>query len=320
LTANTTGLNGTIAYQWQVSSSGLSGTYTNVASNGSSANYFASVAGYYQVIVSNTYSSTVTQYISCPGRVIVNALPTVSITGYNPNCAGSSTTLTGVASSVASITTYQWLSSGTFITGQNSNTYSTTSAGYYDLKVIDANGCIASTTNFASNNNLVFNQPPALPTASVTQPDCANPTGIITVASPGVGSYTYNIVSGNYSSSNNSGVFNGLTAGLSYNVTITNNTTGCSSPALTLAVNSIPNVSTTPTLSIINPTCTIATGTISITNLGANYTYSINGINYQSSNIFSGLNAGSYSVTSKLNNGCEMLRLLYNQLLLKHLA
>ena len=304
LTATTTGLTGTNSYQWQISANGLSGTYTNVSSNGTSANYNAGLAGFYQVIVSNTYSGSTTLHTSCPAQVVVNQLPTVSITGYNANCAGSTTTLTGVASSSVSITTYQWLSSGIEMNGANNTSFATTSSGKYDLKVVDANGCIATTSNNTNNNSLIFNPPPALPVATVTQPDCSISTGTITVNSPGAGSYIYNIVSGNYSATNNTGLFSGLTAGLSYNITITDNTSGCTSPVLTIGVNNIPAVPTTPSVSIIDPTCITATGTISITSLGANYTYSINGINYQSSSTFSGLNAGTYSVTSKYNNGC----------------
>ena len=162
-------------------------------------------------------------------------------------------------------------------------------------------------SNNTNNNSLAFNPLPALPVATVTQPTCTISTGTITVNSPGAGSYSYTVIAssgGTFSSTNNNGIFSNLLAGRSYNITITNNSTGCTSPALNVVVNNIPSRAASPTFSIIDPTCTIATGTISITSLGANYTYSINGINYQSSNIFSGLNAGSYSVTTKFNNGC----------------
>ena len=304
LTANSTGLSGTFTYQWQISNTGVAGTYTNVASNGTSANYNAGVAGYYQVIVSNTYSGTTTNHTSCPAQVIVNALPTVSIAGYNANCAGSTTILTGVASSTVSITSYQWFNAGIIINGETNTTYSTSIAGIFDIKVIDANGCTATTNNNSTNNSLVFNALPALPVATATQPDCNTSTGSITVSSPGAGSFTYNIVSGSYSSTNNTGIFTGLTANNTYSITITNNSTGCTSPALNVFINPIPTPSTTPTVSVIDPTCSLATGTISITSLGANYSYSINGVNYQSSNVFTGLNSGGYSVTTKFNNGC----------------
>ena len=142
-----------------------------------------------------------------------------------------------------------------------------------------SNGCSATTNNNTNNNTLVFNPLPALPVAVVTQPNCINSTGGITVASPGVGTYTYKVVSGNFSATNSSGIFNNLTANTSYDVSITNSNTGCTSPLLTVNVDAAPALATTPTVSVIDPTCAVATGTISITSLGANYTYSINGIN-----------------------------------------
>ncbi|WP_433765233.1 T9SS type B sorting domain-containing protein [Flavobacterium ginsenosidimutans] len=62
--------------------------------------------------------------------------------------------------------------------------------------------------------------------------------------------------------------------------------------------------STAPTFTIVQPTCDVPTGTITIAT-AANTTYSIDGTNYQNSGIFSGLVGGDYSVTSKLNTGCS---------------
>jgi len=60
-----------------------------------------------------------------------------------------------------------------------------------------------------------------------------------------------------------------------------------------------------PTITKTNPTCTLATGTIEITNpVGAAYTYSKDNINYQSLPIFSGLNPGDYYIRIKNNFGC----------------
>jgi gliding motility-associated-like protein len=57
------------------------------------------------------------------------------------------------------------------------------------------------------------------------------------------------------------------------------------------------------------PTCTLLTGTITISNpVGSQYEYSIDGINYQSSPIFGGLSPGTYSVVVReLPSLCESL-------------
>jgi hypothetical protein len=60
-----------------------------------------------------------------------------------------------------------------------------------------------------------------------------------------------------------------------------------------------------PTVSITQPTCSLATGTITVTApTGAGLTYSINGINYQSGTAFPGLSSNSYNVTVKNSSGC----------------
>ncbi|MHA8051579.1 hypothetical protein V7S79_10715, partial [Aquirufa sp. ROCK-SH2] len=60
-----------------------------------------------------------------------------------------------------------------------------------------------------------------------------------------------------------------------------------------------------PIFTRTNPTCTIATGTIEITNpIGVDYTYRLNGGNYQNSPTFTSLNPGTYSITVKNNYSC----------------
>ena len=71
-----------------------------------------------------------------------------------------------------------------------------------------------------------------------------------------------------------------------------------------IVFNAVP---TAPVLTITNPTCSVATGTISVTTpLGVGYTYSIDGTNYSNTTgLFIGLVAAStYTVTVKSNTGC----------------
>jgi hypothetical protein len=58
-----------------------------------------------------------------------------------------------------------------------------------------------------------------------------------------------------------------------------------------------------PTVAITQPTCSVATGTITITSPTTGLTFSKDGVAYQSSNIFSGLAVGTYSITSKTSSG-----------------
>jgi gliding motility-associated-like protein len=81
-------------------------------------------------------------------------------------------------------------------------------------------------------------------------------------------------------------------------------TGGCTSNAV-FVVNPAPGLPAAPTTTIGQPTCTAATGTITVTNpVGATYSYSIDGINFQSSPVFNGLAPNSYTVTVMAAGGC----------------
>jgi hypothetical protein len=146
----------------------------------------------------------------------------------------------------------------------------------------------------------VINAQPATPvmaTVSITQSTCTLATGKITITAPIGSGLTYSINGSVYQTSP---IFSGLTAS-SYNVTVKKGT--CVSPVKIAVITPIV-IPATPTISIIQPTCSLATGTITVTApLGTGLTYSINGINFQSSPIFRCLTARSYSVTVK-NGSC----------------
>lgn len=121
---------GGITYQWLLNGSNISG-----ATNSS---YTASAAGNYAVKVTNTANSC--SNTSPVVAVTVNPLPTASIT---PNatqsiCPGDSVTFQG---SSPTGTAFQWLLSGSPISGATATSYKTYGAGSYAVKVTDANGC-----------------------------------------------------------------------------------------------------------------------------------------------------------------------------------
>jgi hypothetical protein len=62
----------------------------------------------------------------------------------------------------------------------------------------------------------------------------------------------------------------------------------------------VPAPPTAPVVSITQPNCTTATGTITVTSpAGTGIVYSIDGLNYQSGNVFTGISAGVYSVKAR---------------------
>ncbi|MFM9027616.1 MAG: hypothetical protein ACKOQ6_06435, partial [Bacteroidota bacterium] len=132
------------------------------------------------------------------------------------------------------------------------------------------------------------------------QPTCTTSTGSITITSPTGAGVTYSINGTNYQAGT---TFSGLLPG-SYNVTA-RNVSGCTSAPTVAVVNSAPLTPPTPVLSAVQPTCTQASGSITVSSpTGAGITYSINGSAFQSSTLFSNLVAGTYSVVAKNASGC----------------
>jgi hypothetical protein len=71
-----------------------------------------------------------------------------------------------------------------------------------------------------------------------------------------------------------------------------------------VVINTAPPAPAAPSVTIVQPTCSVATGSIKVTSpAGAGYTYSDGGA-YQSSTTFSSLAAGTYDVSVKNSAGC----------------
>lgn len=132
------------------------------------------------------------------------------------------------------------------------------------------------------------------------QPSCALPTGTISI-SPFVNSLTYSIDGTNYVAGPD---FTGLTPNTTYNVTA-KNSGGCTSSATSITIGPASGGPAAPTATIIQPSCEVATGAISI-NATAGYTYSIDGTNYLSASDpkFTALLLGNYQLTAKDGTGC----------------
>lgn len=102
---------------------------------------------------------------------------------------------------------------------------------------------------------------------------------------------------------NTTGIFNGLSPNVTYNIKATVNQI-CSG-SVTNTTFMLPGPAVTP--AITNSVCGASTGSITIAAAGgtAPYTYSIDGINFQPGNTFVNLPAGLYTVTVKDVNNCS---------------
>ncbi|MEI6678556.1 MAG: Ig-like domain-containing protein, partial [Mariniphaga sp.] len=249
-------------------------------------------AGTYQVIIKSTGSCN-----SAAASATVNtqpATPSMPVTSVTqPTCSVATGTITVTVQNAGE--TYSFDNGVGF---QSSNSKSGLAAGSYSI-IIKSTG----TCNSVAASATVNTQPatPSTPVASVTQPTCSVATGTIAVTVQNAGE-TYSFDNGvSFQSSN---IKSGLVAG-TYNVII-KSTGNCNSAAASATVDAQPATPSTPVTSVTQPTCSVATGTITATVQNAGETYSFdNGVSFQSSNIKSGLAAGTYQVIIKSTGSCN---------------
>jgi gliding motility-associated-like protein/uncharacterized repeat protein (TIGR01451 family) len=173
--------------------------------------------------------------------------------------------------------------------------FNAVATGTYIVTVKNADGCISPGTSVMINAQPAS---PAAPTVTSIQPTCILATGTIIVMAPTGTGITYSI-GGAYQTSV---IFSAVASG-TYIVTA-KNADGCVSPGTSVMINAQPATPAAPTAILIQPTCTLTTGTITVTApTGTGITYSIGGA-YQTSAIFSAVTPGIYIVTAKSAAGC----------------
>ncbi|WP_162288578.1 GEVED domain-containing protein [Tenacibaculum jejuense] len=247
----------------------------------------------------NTYDLTVrsTVDITCLATssvpVVINSVPIppavpVLASVLQPTCSIPTGTIT-----IVSQPNVEYSIDG--ITFQTSEVFSNLSPDTYDLTV---RSTVDATCSATSSVPVVINSvpiPPAVPVlASVLQPTCSIPTGTITfVNQPNV---EYSIDGITFQSSE---IFTNLSPN-TYDLTVrsTVDTTCSATSSVSVMINSVPNPPVINATVTIEPSCTINTGEITISNpVGNNFEYSINGTTFQSSPIFSNLLPDTYQVT-----------------------
>lgn len=188
---------------------------------------------------------------------------------------------------------------------QTSPVIDVTTAGTYNITVVDSNNCPTDTS-------IIVNPTPA-PDFTISKTDilCADAVNSgsinINVANPNGNTLEYSIDNGVTFS--NSPVFNGLTAG-DYEVVVQYSLGAdvCTSPPQTITINIASTISGTATLTTPY-TCT-TNGVITVSGVSggiAPYTYSIDGINFQTGLIFNGLTNGTYEITIRDAGNCTFL-------------
>lgn len=290
-----------LSYQWQVSTTGVGGTYTNVTTGtGGTTNTYNTGAttpamnGYaYHVIVSGTGCGSVT---SNNVTLTVNAGTTITQQPTNQAaCTGSTATFTVAATGTG--LTYQWQQStsagGPFVnvtsgTGGTTNSYTTApvtagTPGFYQVIVTSATCPPAVTSNVVTltiNNAVVItNQPTSqavcVPASATFTVGSSTPGATYQwqVSTTGTGGTFTNVTTGTGGNTNtySTGPTTVSMNGYAYQVIVSS--PGCgslTSTAVTLTVNNGVTVS-------VNPQdqrgCVGSDFTFSVTAQGANLTY-----------------------------------------------
>ncbi|MCI9847034.1 hypothetical protein, partial [Flavobacterium pectinovorum] len=267
------------------------------------SNVFAGLApNNYTLYVRNTLDGTCAAN-SGTTTVKINPVPTApsiptASSVVQPTCAIPTGTIT-----IALQTGIEYSLNGT--TYQISNVFAGLAPNNYTLYVRNTldGTCAANSGTTTVKINPVPTAPSIPTTSSVVQPTCAIPTGTITIASQTGMEYSLNGTT--YQTSN---IFAGL-APNNYTLYIRNTLDGtcaANSGTTTVKINTVPTAPSIPTtLNVVQPTCAIPTGTITIASQ-TGMEYSLNGTTYQTSNAFAGLAPNNYTlyVRNTLDGTC----------------
>jgi gliding motility-associated-like protein len=284
------------AYQWQVSND--NGVTWSDVSGANSATYLFTpnpTVGTYLYRMAVAQSSNISS-ASC--RVVSNTISfkvnessiAPAFTTVQPTCDVPTGTIniTTAANTTYSIDGTNYQASGLF---------SGLSGGDYNITAKLSTGC-ASTPITAHINTVASSN--VTPSFSVIQPViCSNPLGTITITSS---DYEYSFDNGATWSTSNSK--SGLEAG-DY-LLKSRNSSGCETTAVSASILIPPGYPPTPSLSVQQPDCISATGTITISDTAVSYSFD-NGSVWTASNSKNNLVPGIYKVLIKNNLGCVSL-------------
>ncbi|WP_366184487.1 T9SS type A sorting domain-containing protein [Flavobacterium ovatum] len=284
---------------------------TSVTGGGGAIQYFLNADYTGQIMTPTTYAAplgTTTIYVrseklSNPGcygfnsfTVTVNAPPNAPTLGkVDPTCTVATGCVT-VTSSTAGLTFS--IDDGAYVT-YPANGWCGLASGSHSVKAKNADGCISGPTQI-----VIPVQPPtpSAPTLGKVDPTCTVATGCVTVTSSTAG-LTFSIDDGAYVTYPANG-WCGLASG-SHSVKA-KNADGCISGPTQIVIPVQPPTPSAPTLGKVDPTCTVATGCVTVTSSTAGLTFSIDDGAYVTypANGWCGLASGSHSVKAKNADGC----------------
>jgi large repetitive protein len=171
-------------------------------------------------------------------------------------------------------------------------------SGNYSFTVTNSSGCISSAATIVTINPVA--EAPSAPTVIITQPTCTIANGIVVITSVTTG-LLFSIDGGSYAPYPSAGYV--LPSGT--HTILAQNTAFCTSPVTNVIINPQPQTPPAPTVSIIQPNCTITNGVVSVTSITANMLFSLDGAtftNYPTGGYI--LTTGSHALVAQNADGC----------------
>ena len=270
-----------------VANGGTSYSWNNGVAN--TAEFTASAAGDYTVVVTNENNCTVNASVTITAD---GDVPTISIDGTTAYCEGATISLS--ASSNVPVT-YTWAGPNGYTASTaaiNISNATSDNAGIYSASVVAANGCEASSTI-----TVVVNANPTVEVSS-NSPVCEGGDVTFTASSAESLSYSWSGPNG-FASTEASPVISGaiLANAGTYTLVVENVATGCGNTFHTeLVVNAAPTVSLGDDITV----CANVEATLNATAGFVSYTW--NG--EAGSQSFAATDAGDYTIVVADNNGC----------------
>jgi hypothetical protein len=243
---------------------------------------YALPAGNHNIVAKNANNCT-----SPATQFVVNAQPATPATPtvgsvIQPDCNINTGSIT-----LSNLPAGNWVIAPGNINGNTATTnISNLAAGNYSFTVTNAVGCTSAAT--ANIQIIAVLGAPAEPTVTTIQPSCTIATGSITVTSTTNG-INFSLDGGPFGPYPSAG-YAGLTPGM--HSLVAQNVSGCLSPISNIIINAQPASPSAPTVTVTQPTCTLATGSIMVTSNTSGVSFSLDG------NAFVSYPAGGFVVAA----------------------